>query len=336
MRFVVISALLFSIPAFATAQSPTAVDRLKEGFGAAKVEMPPIELISGKAIFGLRRYCSAAQSRTFNKVEVDAVHAYLTETFVDGVSVDQQPKDAWDSKYNHFNVVSSKLEPAPIEAGLVLIHLSGALSGVRPDQIDKKGIPSIVPVLIQFDKNGGSRAGMGRIHTESGNVNSYTFHIVNERMPAADKCILIFVNRSDRSWAAYRDATLGTPKNSLLVAKIDERTLLDLEAKLSEAAKANAKDQIEKTKAREVEIAAKANVEAAQQAKQNALDTAEFRKWAVLGGKDASEAKIVDYAEGVITLQRTDEKTVKVRVSRLSKSDKAYFNEWLDKAGVKP
>jgi hypothetical protein len=48
-------------------------------------------------------------------------------------------------------------------------------------------------------------------------------------------------------------------------------------------------------------------------ARTRALARAQYRKWNVLGGAKASEAKIVDYENGMVTMQKRDGKTVQVR-----------------------
>ena len=42
---------------------------------------------------------------------------------------------------------------------------------------------------------------------------------------------LIFLNQDNRTWSLYCDATNGKPLNQLLTIIIDEKTLVDLEAK---------------------------------------------------------------------------------------------------------
>lgn len=65
----------------------------------------------------------------------------------------------------------------------------------------------------------------------------------------------------------------------------------------------------------------------------DAISAADYREWITLGGTKASQAKIIEYRNGVLTLEKRDRKTVDVRVSRLGKADREYLTKWLATAG---
>jgi hypothetical protein len=56
--------------------------------------------------------------------------------------------------------------------------------------------------------------------------------------------------------------------------------------------------------------------------------TAEMRTWTTADGKIHAEARLVDYAEGVAELEKTDKSTVKVRYERLSAADQQFLDAW--------
>ncbi len=69
---------------------------------------------------------------------------------------------------------------------------------------------------------------------------------------------------------------------------------------------------------------------------EKALAAAPYRKWVALGGKPASEAKIVGYDKdsGKITIEKRDGKTTVLRMTNLGKADKDYMQKWLDDAAL--
>ncbi len=69
---------------------------------------------------------------------------------------------------------------------------------------------------------------------------------------------------------------------------------------------------------------------------EKALASAPYRKWVALGGKPASEAKIVGFEKdsGKITLEKRDGKTTVLRMNNLGKADRDYMQKWLDDAAL--
>ena len=69
---------------------------------------------------------------------------------------------------------------------------------------------------------------------------------------------------------------------------------------------------------------------------EKAIAGASYRKWVALGGKPASEAKIIAYDKdtGKITIEKRDGKTTVLRMKNLGKVDKGYMDKWLDDAAL--
>lgn len=76
--------------------------------------------------------------------------------------------------------------------------------------------------------------------------------------------------------------------------------------------------------------------EAKRRRLQSAIAASSPRKWISLGGTAASEAQLVDYQSGVVTLRKNDGKTVKLRVSRMGKADREFMDGWLANARIEP
>lgn len=93
-----------------------------------------------------------------------------------------------------------------------------------------------------------------------------------------------------------------------------------------------ARQVAERQAARESERAAR---EAAGQATRKAelqrlasLDEFKFRTWTSRKGGHTTEAKIISYANGVVTIENPDGKKIKVPVEKLSEEDGRYIEEW--------
>jgi hypothetical protein len=82
-------------------------------------------------------------------------------------------------------------------------------------------------------------------------------------------------------------------------------------------------------------LAARAKREAAKQAELQrlaSLEESKFRTWTSRKGGHATEAKIISFANGNVTMENRDGKKIKVPVDKLSEEDGRYIEEWrLDK-----
>jgi hypothetical protein len=66
--------------------------------------------------------------------------------------------------------------------------------------------------------------------------------------------------------------------------------------------------------------------EAAQKA---AIDEeAKFRTWTSASGKYTREAKIISYANGIVTLENRAAKRIKLDVTKLSEADREFVDKW--------
>jgi hypothetical protein len=77
--------------------------------------------------------------------------------------------------------------------------------------------------------------------------------------------------------------------------------------------------------------AARAKREAAKQAELQrlaSLEKSKFRTWTSRKGGHATEAKIISYALGIVTMENRDGKKLKVPVDKLSEEDGRYIEEW--------
>lgn len=64
-----------------------------------------------------------------------------------------------------------------------------------------------------------------------------------------------------------------------------------------------------------------------------AIASSQFRQWGILGGREASEAKIVYYRDGLLSLEKRDGKVRDVRINRLNKVDREYADQWVKANG---
>jgi hypothetical protein len=73
-----------------------------------------------------------------------------------------------------------------------------------------------------------------------------------------------------------------------------------------------------------------AEQEADQQAEQRAAieEAARYRNWTSISGKHTIEAKIVSYANGVVTLENRSGKKIKVETTKLSDVDRVFIDKW--------
>lgn len=320
------------VAATAVAQQSDPVARLKEGLGPPRPEPVRVEPIRDETMAKLLGAFRQADRNSLPKPLIPQIRGLLAETYAAGLSFDSVPQNPWGKDQRFFQVASVMVESAPVEPGFVLLRVSGTLAATDAQQL--------VPVLLQFSKDKSRLViGKGKAAAEA-----KLFEIVNERMRGADHAVIGFVNERDGSWAMYRDATSGKPLDQFATVKIDEKTLIDLESKQSAerpadtSAKKLAADNAAAKAAAEEKIADADAV--AQQAamkehyKRMALSTAPFRKWNILGGSKASEAKITGYENGTVTLQKRSGKSVQVRAARLNKEDREYLDTWIEKARV--
>ncbi len=55
---------------------------------------------------------------------------------------------------------------------------------------------------------------------------------------------------------------------------------------------------------------------------------ASFRTWASSTGNHTTEAILLSYGSGSVTLERRDGKKIKVELAKLSDADRAYVEKW--------
>lgn len=61
---------------------------------------------------------------------------------------------------------------------------------------------------------------------------------------------------------------------------------------------------------------------------QAALRSDKYHVWQILGGNNASDARIVDYEDGVLSLQKRDGSVRTFKETRLGKLDREYLDKW--------
>jgi hypothetical protein len=66
----------------------------------------------------------------------------------------------------------------------------------------------------------------------------------------------------------------------------------------------------------------------AEKARLKAEEDAKFRIWTASNGTKSPEARIVSYANGIITIEKRDGKKAKVPLDKLSEPDKEYVAKW--------
>jgi hypothetical protein len=57
-------------------------------------------------------------------------------------------------------------------------------------------------------------------------------------------------------------------------------------------------------------------------------EDAKFRTWTSASGKHTTEAKIISYANGVVTLENRAAKRIKLEATKLSESDREFIDQW--------
>ena len=82
----------------------------------------------------------------------------------------------------------------------------------------------------------------------------------------------------------------------------------------------------EQAEARAAEAEAREAAENAEKAK--AEEDAKYRVWTSANGKHTSEAQLLSYGSGVITVETRDHKKLKVPLEKLSKEDQEFIAKW--------
>ena len=85
----------------------------------------------------------------------------------------------------------------------------------------------------------------------------------------------------------------------------------------------NVKEKIQEAKKERIK-----QEEDAKAAMVKAEEDAKFRVWTSTNGKKSSPAKIVSYANGVITIENREGKRIKVPLEKLIEPDRDYVHEW--------
>jgi hypothetical protein len=338
MRFALLILLLVALPALA--QEPRSAARRNAGFGSPVPE--PIGISNYKAAAGLWYFLHQSQNHASNPGAITAVNGLLAEAAIGGVSLADTPKDAWAEKHHPFVVKSANVESGTVGPGLMLIGVTGEIPGLGQEHFAKNGPSDLVPVLLQLAEDKEGPATMGVVRPAE-NGRPVRFEVFAKRMENADKAALIFLNRNDRSWAMYRDGTFGKPIDSLFFAKIDEKSLIAVEAARvkaeKEMAEANRKQAIKSAaedpqKRREDnqkidDVVAKhaAQAKAVADAKAKAEEEAKYRQWESIGAGKI-EAKILRYGNGVVTLQDRSGTPIKVELTQLNEADRAAYEKW--------
>jgi hypothetical protein len=68
--------------------------------------------------------------------------------------------------------------------------------------------------------------------------------------------------------------------------------------------------------------------EPTDQQQTGAIDDTRFRTWTSASGKYQTEARIISYANGVVTIENREGKRTKVEIGKLSESDRQFIDEW--------
>jgi hypothetical protein len=68
--------------------------------------------------------------------------------------------------------------------------------------------------------------------------------------------------------------------------------------------------------------------EQAEMEYQAAIENAKFRIWTSADANFSTEAKIISYGNGIVTLEKRDGKKIRVRLEKLSESDRTFINSW--------
>ncbi len=71
-----------------------------------------------------------------------------------------------------------------------------------------------------------------------------------------------------------------------------------------------------------------------QRAIDKAIASTLYRPWITFGGTAASDARIIVYKDGGLTLKKRVGGMVKVKPSRLGKADRDYVVKWLSDSGL--